>query len=104
MNGSPRCRLALSRRDSDAGYFTVSFASGGRTDLRSSSLRSWGSMRAPIASRPVAATWSWSRQLPISSSEEWDGVACGGEAVDLDLVAPDHEVRVDVGAVDAHAP
>jgi hypothetical protein len=26
------------------------------------------------------------------------------EAVDLNLVAADHEVRVDVGAVDAHAP
>jgi hypothetical protein len=34
----------LSRRDSDAGYFTVSFVSGGRTDVRSSSLRSWRSL------------------------------------------------------------
>jgi hypothetical protein len=45
-----------------------------------------------------------SRQLPISSFEEWHSVAFGVEAVDLDLVAADHEVRVDVGAVDAHAP
>jgi hypothetical protein len=45
-----------------------------------------------------------SRQLPISSFEEWHSVASGVEAVDLDLVAADHQVRVDVGAVDAHAP
>ena len=52
----------------------------------------------------LAATiwWSPSGQLPISSSEEWHGVASGVEAIDLDLVAADHEVRVDVGAVDAH--
>jgi hypothetical protein len=36
--------MSLSRRDSDAGYFTASFVSGGRTDVRSSSLRSWGSV------------------------------------------------------------
>ena len=47
---------------------------------------------------------AWSRQLPISSSEEWHSVASGVEAVDLDLVAADHEVGVDVGAVDAHVP
>ncbi len=46
---------------------------------------------------------SRSRQLPISSSEEWHCVASGVEAVDLDVVAADHEVRVDVGAVDADA-
>ena len=45
-----------------------------------------------------------SRQLPISSFEEWHSVASGVEAVDLDLVAADHQVRVDVGAVDAHVP
>jgi integrase len=45
---------------------------------------------------------AWSRQLPISSFEEWHSIASGVEAVDLDLVAADHEVRVDVGAVDAH--
>jgi hypothetical protein len=38
-----------------------------------------------------------SRQLPISSSEEWHSVASDVEAVDLDLVAADHEVRVDLG-------
>jgi hypothetical protein len=42
--------------------------------------------------------------LPITSPEEWHSVASGVEAVDLDLVAADHQVRVDVGAVDAHAP
>jgi hypothetical protein len=47
---------------------------------------------------------AWSRQLPLSSFEEWHSVASGVEAVDLDLVAADHKVRVDVGAVDAHAP
>ena len=47
---------------------------------------------------------AWSRQLPISSFEEWHSVASGVEAVDLDLIAADHQVRVDVGAVDAHAP
>jgi hypothetical protein len=43
-----------------------------------------------------------SRQLPITSPEEWHSVASSVEAVDLDLVAADHQVRVDVGAVDAH--
>ena len=47
---------------------------------------------------------AWSRQLPITSLEEWHSVASGVEAVDVDLVAADHQVRVDVGAVDAHAP
>jgi hypothetical protein len=47
---------------------------------------------------------AWSRQLPSTSPEEWHGLVSGVEAVDLDLVAADHEVRVDVGAVDAHAP
>ena len=42
--------------------------------------------------------------MPITSPEEWHSVASGVEAVDLDLVAADHEVRVDMGAVDAHAP
>jgi len=42
--------------------------------------------------------------LPNSSSEEGHSVASVVEAVDLDLVAADHEVRVDVGAVDADAP
>ena len=36
--------MSLSRRDSDAGFFTGSFVSGSRTDVRSSSLRSWGSV------------------------------------------------------------
>jgi len=40
--------------------------------------------------------------VAITSPEEWHSVASGVEAVDL--VAADHEVRVDVGAVDAHAP
>lgn len=47
---------------------------------------------------------AWSRQLPISPFEEWHGLAAGVEAVDFDLVAADHEVGVDVGAVDAHVP
>lgn len=47
---------------------------------------------------------AWSRQLPTTSPEEWHSVASGVEAVDLDLVAADHQVRMDVGAVDAHAP
>jgi hypothetical protein len=37
--------------------------------------------------------------LPSTSPEEWHSVASGVEAVDLDLVAADHEVGVDVGAV-----
>jgi hypothetical protein len=45
-----------------------------------------------------------SGQLPMSSFEECHSVASGVKAVDLDLVAADHQVRVDVGAIDAHAP
>jgi hypothetical protein len=46
---------------------------------------------------------AWSRQLPITSPEEWHSVASVVEAVDLDRVAADDQVRVDVGTVDAHA-
>lgn len=53
----------------------------------------------PGAATPPPA---WSRQLPISSSEEWHSVVSGMEAVDLNLVAADHQVLMDVGAVDAH--
>src|SRR5262249_15412299 len=56
----------------------------------------------PRTIRPTSAAWS--RELPVSSSEEWHRVACCVEAVDLDLVAADHQVGVDVGAVHAHLP
>ena len=36
--------------------------------------------------------------------EEWHSVTSGVEAIDLNLGAADHQDRVDVGAVDAHAP
>lgn len=58
-------------------------------------LRSWWP-----SSRSVPGT---SRQLPVTSPQQWHSVASVVEAVDLDLVAADHEVRVDMGAIDAHA-
>jgi hypothetical protein len=59
---------------------------------------------APVLGLSARLPPASSRQLPITSPEEWHSVASGVEAVDLDLVAADHQVRVDVGAVDAHAP
>jgi hypothetical protein len=103
-------RTVVARRGFAAGDPNVlcwgSVARLGRRDAADSVVDPLRSSEGPPVRVRASASWkapgSWSRQLPISSSEEWHSVVSCVEAVDLDLVATDHEVRVDVGAVDAH--
>jgi hypothetical protein len=69
-------RMTVSRRDSDAGYFTDSFVSGGRTDVRSSSLRSWGLVSQALSRGPGFRRCAGSTSAASTHFHRVRGLSC----------------------------